>query len=86
MTIKDTETISHLFNERLKKYEDKIAEFLLDIARSKRVNPKISTISSYILIHEKLTQKEIAAASGITGVTLRNRKKELMIKLKKSLT
>ena len=66
MTIKDTETISHLFNERLKKYEDKIAEFLLDIASSKRVNPKISTISSYILIHEKLTQKELKELTGFS--------------------
>jgi len=59
MTVKDTITSSHLFSKRLRKYEDKIVEFLLDIAESKRVNPKISTISSYILIHEKLTQKEL---------------------------
>ncbi|MFX0140003.1 MAG: MarR family transcriptional regulator [Candidatus Hodarchaeota archaeon] len=60
MTIEeDTEAKSHLFNDKLRKYEDKIVEFLLDIAKSKRVNPKISAISSYLLIHGKLTQKEL---------------------------
>ena len=46
MTVDDFETSSHLFSEKLRKYEDKIVEFLLDIASSKRVNPKVSTISS----------------------------------------
>ncbi len=55
----DTDTNDHLFNDKLRKYEDKLVEILLDIAESKRVNPKISTISSYILIHENLTQKEL---------------------------
>jgi len=60
MTVEeDKETISHLFSNKLRKYEDKIVEFLLDIAKTKRVNPKISTISSYLLIHGKLTQKEL---------------------------
>ena len=60
MTIKEErELISHLFNDKLRKYEDKIVDFLLDIAKTKHVNPKISTISSYLLIHGKLTQKEL---------------------------
>ncbi|MFX1390770.1 MAG: hypothetical protein ACFE9Z_11955 [Promethearchaeota archaeon] len=54
-----TETINHLFNEKLQKYEDKLVEFILDIANIKKVNPKISTISAYLLIHKKLTQKEL---------------------------
>ncbi|MFW9999538.1 MAG: MarR family transcriptional regulator [Candidatus Hodarchaeota archaeon] len=60
MTVEEESEIeSHLFNDKLRKYEDKLVEFLLDIAQSKRVNPKISTISSYLLIHGKLTQKEL---------------------------
>jgi DNA-binding transcriptional regulator GbsR (MarR family) len=63
---KDTETNNHLFSDKLRKYEDKIVEFLLDIAQSKRVNPKISKISSYVLIHEKLTQKELKELTGFS--------------------
>lgn len=67
MTIEDdTETSSYLFSDKLRKYEDKIVEFLLDIASSKRVDPKISTISSYLLIHEKLTQKELKELTGFS--------------------
>ncbi|UCD01167.1 MAG: MarR family transcriptional regulator [Promethearchaeota archaeon] len=63
---KETETYSHLFNKKLHKYEKIIVEFLLDIASSKRVNPKVSTISSYLLLHEKLTQKELKELTGFS--------------------
>ncbi|MFX1243043.1 MAG: hypothetical protein ACFFA7_17490, partial [Promethearchaeota archaeon] len=60
MTIEEEKTeIDHLFNEKLRKYEDKLVDLILDIAQSKHVNPKISKLSSYLLIHEKLTQKEL---------------------------
>ena len=60
MTVEeDAEAKTNLFNDKLRQYEDEIVEFLLDIAKSKHVNPKISTISSYLLIHGKLTQKEL---------------------------
>jgi len=67
MTVEeDSETYSHLFSDRLRKFELKLVEFLLDIAESKRVNPKISTISSYLLIHGKLTQKELKELTGFS--------------------
>ncbi len=67
MTVEeDSETNGHLFSDKLRKYEDKLVELLLDIAKSKHVNPKISTISSYLLIHEKLTQKELKELTGFS--------------------
>ncbi|MFX1309156.1 MAG: MarR family transcriptional regulator [Promethearchaeota archaeon] len=67
MTVEeDTESYSHLFSEKLQKYEEKIVDLLLDIAKSKHVNPKISTISSYLLIHDKLTQKELKKLTGFS--------------------
>ncbi|MDX1798057.1 MAG: hypothetical protein R3255_05365 [Candidatus Lokiarchaeia archaeon] len=60
MTIEEEKAeIDHLFNDKLRKYEDRLVDLILDIAQSKHVNPKISKISSYLLIHEKLTQKEL---------------------------
>ncbi|MFW9829189.1 MAG: MarR family transcriptional regulator [Candidatus Thorarchaeota archaeon] len=60
MTIEEEKTeIDHLFDDKLRKYEVKLVDLILDIAQSKHVNPKISNISSYLLIHEKLTQKEL---------------------------
>ncbi|MFX1568254.1 MAG: MarR family transcriptional regulator [Promethearchaeota archaeon] len=67
MTVEeDVKDESHLFDNKLRSYEDKIVDFLLDIARTKRVNPKISTISSYLLIHGKLTQKELKELTGFS--------------------
>lgn len=67
MSIKeDFESNSHLFSNKLRKYENKIVEFLLDIAESKRVNSKISKISSYLLIHGTLTQKELKLLTGFS--------------------
>lgn len=48
-----------LFHNKLRKYEKKIVDFLLDIGKSKRVNPKISEIATYLFIHKNLTQKEL---------------------------
>lgn len=67
MTLEDnTNTNTHIFSEKLRKYEDTFVEFLLDIAESKRVNPKISKISSYLLLHGKLTQKELKELTGFS--------------------
>lgn len=67
MTVEEyTENDSHLFSDKLRKYENKLVEFLLDIAQSKRVSPKISMISSYLLIHERLTQKELKKLTGFS--------------------
>ncbi|MFW9970951.1 MAG: MarR family transcriptional regulator, partial [Candidatus Odinarchaeota archaeon] len=60
MTVEEEiENYNHLFSDKLRKYEDKLVEILLNIAQSKRANPKISRLSSYLLIHEALTQKEL---------------------------
>jgi DNA-binding transcriptional regulator GbsR (MarR family) len=68
MTLNDnkSDNTNHLFSDKLRKYENKFVEFLLDIAETKRVNPKISTISSYLLIHGKLTQKELKELTGFS--------------------
>ncbi|MFX1417774.1 MAG: hypothetical protein ACFE9N_02510 [Promethearchaeota archaeon] len=67
MTIEEeTRTKKPLFSDKLRKYEDKIVQCLQNIAYSKRVNPKISTISSYLLIHGKLTQKELKELTGFS--------------------
>ncbi|NVM19569.1 MAG: hypothetical protein HWN80_17840 [Candidatus Lokiarchaeota archaeon] len=57
---------SHLFDDKLRKYEDKLVEILLNIGQSKRVNPKMAAIACYLLIHGKLTQKEIKELTGFS--------------------
>lgn len=61
---------NHLFDSELRKYEDKLVELLLDIAQQKRVNRKLSTITSYLLIHGGLTQKELKELTGFSMGTI----------------
>ena len=68
--IEDTESIKRLYSKKLRKYEDKLVEFFVDIGRRKRVNPKILQISSYLLIHGSLTQKELKNLTGLSMGTI----------------
>lgn len=60
----------HLFSDKLRKYEDKIANFIVDIGTRKRVNPKMLQISSYLLVHGSLTQKELQELTGFSMGTI----------------
>ena len=66
----EEEENNHLFDAKLRKYEDKLVEIFLDIGQSKRANPKMSAIASYLLIHGKLTQKEIKELTGFSMGTV----------------
>jgi hypothetical protein len=60
----------HLFSDKLRKYEDKIVDFIVDIGRRKRVNPKMLQISSYLFVHGGLTQKELQELTGFSMGTI----------------
>ncbi|MBY8990583.1 MAG: hypothetical protein KGD58_07505 [Candidatus Lokiarchaeota archaeon] len=66
----DSENHYHLFSERLRKYENKLVEFFVDIGTRKRVNPKMLKISSYLLIHGSLTQSELKELTGLSMGTI----------------
>ncbi|MFX1529699.1 MAG: hypothetical protein ACFFBC_01155 [Promethearchaeota archaeon] len=60
----------HLFSEKLRNYEDKIVDFIVDIGKRKRVNPKMLQISSYLFVHGGLTQKELQELTGFSMGTI----------------
>lgn len=55
-----------LFDEKLKKYEDKLVSIFTDVGKQKRDNPKYTKMSSLLLIHEKLTQKSLKDLTGFS--------------------
>jgi len=59
-----------LFDEKLKKYEEKLVSFFTDIGEQKRVNPKFLKMSSYLFIHKKLTQKQLKELTGFSTGTI----------------
>jgi len=68
--VEDSKDQKGLFSDKLRKYEDKIVEFFIDIGTRKRVNPKILQISSYLLIHGSLTQRELKELTGLSMGTI----------------
>jgi len=66
----DSKKKDHLFSEKLRKYEEKLVEFFVDIGTRKRVNSKMLQISSYLLIHQSLTQKELKELTGLSMGTI----------------
>jgi len=64
------DTVEDLFDEKLKVYEDKLVEFFTDIGKHKRVNPKFLIMSVYLIIHEKLTQKQLQYLTGFSLGTI----------------
>ena len=59
-----------LFDEKLHKYEEKLVDFFTDIGQQKRVNPKYIKMSSYLLLHKKLTQKQLKELTGYSLGTI----------------
>ena len=68
--LKETKDQINFYSEKLKKYESKLAEFFVDIGTRKRVNNNILQISSYLLIHGSLTQKELKKLTGLSMGTI----------------
>ncbi len=66
----DDESNNRIFDKRLRKFENKIVNFLLDIGQQKRVNPKFLALSIYLLIHGELTQKELKELTGFSAGTI----------------
>ena len=59
-----------LFDEKLRKYEEKLVSFFTDIGEQKRVNPKFLKMSAYLFIHKKLTQKQLKELTGFSSGTI----------------
>jgi len=60
----------YFFDEKLKKYEEKLVEFFADIGQQKRVNSKFLKVSSFLFIHKKLTQKALKELTGFSTGTI----------------
>ncbi|MFX0028713.1 MAG: hypothetical protein ACFE8B_05860 [Candidatus Hermodarchaeota archaeon] len=70
INLNDAKDRKYHYSEKLRKYENKLVEFFVDIGTQKRVNPKMLQISSYLLIHGSLTQKEIKELTGLSMGTI----------------
>ena len=70
MTVNENTNDHDFFDEKLKKYEEKLVAFFTDIGQQKRVNPKFLKMSSFLFIHKKLTQKALKELTGFSTGTI----------------
>ncbi len=61
---------NHLFQGKIKEYEQILIEFVLESGRAKSVDPNLQLILGYIGIHKSLTQKELKDLTGLSAGTI----------------
>lgn len=61
---------NHLYDERLKQYEERLVKVFKNISKEKRTNPKITKIMTYLFLHDALTQKELKELTGYSIGTI----------------
>ena len=49
----------HIFEGKIKEYEQILIEYVLDSGRAKSIDPNLQLILGYIGIHKRLTQKQL---------------------------
>ena len=54
------------YDARILRYHNVIRECMLDIGKQKRTNPKIAELTSYLMFHESLTQKQLKKLTGFS--------------------
>ena len=59
MTLRNEVDQYYIFDEKIRLYEEKLVKFSLEIGKQRGQNPNITRILTYLLIHGRLTQKQL---------------------------
>jgi len=57
---------SHIFEGKIREYEDKLIEFFLEIGKHRGQTPTLTRILGYLMIHGRLTQKQLKQLTGLS--------------------
>ena len=69
---------NHIFDGKVKEYEQILIDFVLDSGRAKSVDPNLQLILGYIGIHKKLTQKQLKDLTGLSTGTISKKLREIL--------
>lgn len=64
MALKNEIKKNHIFEGRIRKFEEELIKFSLEIGKQRGQNPIITRILTYLLIHDQLTQKQLKQLTG----------------------
>ena len=69
---------SHIFEDKIKDYEQILIDFVLDSGRAKSVDLNLQLILGYIGIHKQLTQKQLKDLTGLSIGTISKKLRDIL--------
>ena len=69
---------NHIFQGKIKEYEQILIEFVLESGRAKSVDPNLQLILGYIGIHKKLTQKQLKDLTNLSAGTISKKLRDIL--------
>ena len=70
MTISQDSIDNHIFQGKMKEYEELLIEFSMESGRAKSADQKLQKLLAYLGIHKKLTQKQFRDLTGYSIATI----------------
>ena len=70
MTVSQDSMDNHVFQGKMKEYEQLLIEFSMESGRAKSADQKLQKILAYLGIHKKLTQKQFKDLTGYSIATI----------------
>ena len=69
---------NHIFEGKIKKYEEILIQFVMDSGKAKSVDPNVQLILGYIGIHKKLTQKQLKDLTKLSTGTISKKLRDIL--------
>jgi DNA-binding transcriptional regulator GbsR (MarR family) len=78
--MKDNELLpkNHIFQGKIKEFEQILIDFVLESGRAKSVDPNLQLILGYIGIHKKLTQKQLKDLTKLSTGTISKKLRDIL--------
>ncbi|MHA1915317.1 MAG: MarR family transcriptional regulator [Promethearchaeota archaeon] len=70
---------NHIFEGKIKEYEEVLIQFVLESGRAKSVDPSLQLILGFIGIHKKLTQKQLRNLTGLSTGTISKKLRDILV-------
>lgn len=69
---------NHIFQGKIKEFEQILINFVLDSGRAKSVDPNLQIILGYIGIHKRLTQKQLKDLTKLSKGTISKKLRDIL--------
>jgi DNA-binding transcriptional regulator GbsR (MarR family) len=69
---------NHIFEGKIKEFEDILIEFVMDSGRAKSVDLNVQLILGYIGIHKSLTQKQLKDLTKLSAGTISKKLRDIL--------